>query len=49
VYRTAALHVPVDNDTWFAEQLLLETAAQLGDVPDVVLPAAPVGPTSERF
>ena len=42
-------HLPVDNDTWFAEALLVEVAARMGaDTPVVVLPALPFGPTPEH-
>jgi creatinine amidohydrolase len=42
-------HLPVDNDTWFAEALRVEVAARMGaDTPVVVLPALPFGPTPEH-
>ena len=44
-------HLPVDFDTWFAEQLCLaasEKAAEQYKVDSLVLPAMPFGPTPEH-
>jgi creatinine amidohydrolase len=42
-------HLPVDNDTWFAESLAVAAAEQVApDVTAVVLPALPFGPTPEH-
>ncbi len=40
-------HLPVDFDTWFAETLMLK-AVEFGNLPALVLPAIPFGPTPEH-
>lgn len=43
-------HLPVDFDTWFAEDLCLAAADRLdeSDIPALVLPPFPFGPTPEH-
>jgi creatinine amidohydrolase len=42
-------HLPVDNDTWFTETVLVDAAERVApDVSAVVLPALPFGPTPEH-
>ena len=42
-------HLPVDNDSWFAETLAIQAADEVApDVMAVVLPALPFGPTPEH-
>lgn len=43
-------HLPVDFDSWFAEELSVAAAARLDeqDLPTLVLPVLPFGPTPEH-